>query len=199
MQGDMERRLNLRAFPAMAVLVLGAGCGGGSSPSATMPPPDPDAAVVALKTATPDQARDHHRRREPQLRPIFATYVPKTCARSPETSCRRTSSMPTARRGPTSRRRISTRSSRRPTAASTSVSADLKDKTLYATLPPPDIGGVRRSLPLRRHPEHSRRRPGAAAAGSVSVRHRRHGPELHARPRHAHQQRHDAAARAVPD
>ena len=78
MRGDMDRRLNFRAFPAMALFALGAGCGGGSSPSATTPPPpaDPDAAVVALKTATPikhviiivgeNRSFDH----------VFATYAP---------------------------------------------------------------------------------------------------------------------------
>jgi hypothetical protein len=48
------------------------------------------------------------------------------------------------------------------------------------------------------YPEHSGRRPGPPAARSVPLRHRRNGASRHARPRHAHHQRHNASAGTVP-
>ena len=140
----MERRLNLHAFPTMALFALCAGCGGGSSPSATMPPPptDPGAAVVALKTATPikhviiivgeNRGFDH----------IFATYVPKTAGESVLNLLSQRIVNADGTPGPNFAQAYQYRITSAPNGGKYFSSADLKDKNLYATLPPPDVGDV---------------------------------------------------------
>ena len=147
-------------------------------------PAGPDASADAIKTATPikhviiivgeNRSFDH----------LFATYVPKTQARrvlnllSERHHQRRWHA-----RARISPRRISSRSSPRPMAASSSAARTCKDKTALHHAAGARCGRRRRGLSLRGNPEHPGRRSGLAARGSIPLRHRRHGLELHARVR----------------
>ena len=102
-----------------------------------------DQPVDAIKTATPDQARHHHRRRESQLR----SFVRDLRAQAPRggntaTCCPRRSSRPRARLVVHFARAHQYQITSAPNGGKFFSSADLKNKTLYSTLPPPDVGGV---------------------------------------------------------
>ncbi len=141
MHGDMERRLTLPAIPALALAALVAGCGGSSSPMPP-PPPAPDAAIVALKTATPikhviiivgeNRGFDH----------IFATYVPKTAGETVLNLLSQQIVNADGTPGPNFPQAYQYQITSAPNGGKYFSSVDLKDKTLYATLPPPDLGGV---------------------------------------------------------
>src|SRR5262249_16605240 len=109
---------------------------------------DPDTAVDAIKTATPikhviiivgeNRSFDH----------IFATYVPK---HKGEKVHNLLSEGIVHREGSPGRKFAKAHQfqiTSAPNFGKFFISADLKNKTLYTTLPPPDIGGVPAVSPL---------------------------------------------------
>src|SRR5262249_48299088 len=78
------------------------------------------------------------------------------------------------------------------------ISAKAANKSLYATSPPPDIGGLPSTSAAALPPPRPGGPPGPPATTPVPVRPRRARPHRHARSRLAHHQREHAAAWPVP-
>ena len=116
---------------------------------------DPDKAVDKIKTASPikhviiivgeNRSFDH----------LFATFScqnTKTRKSRSQPSLRRNPSTPMAHRARISPRPSNTRSFPRPNGGKFFSSADLVNKQLYTTLPPPDVNGVGAVSALSRVP-----------------------------------------------
>jgi len=144
----MQRRRYPFSIAALVTCIAPVGgCGGdGGSNAATMPAA-PDAAVVALMTATPikhviiivgeNRSFDH----------IFATYAPVHPSEAVGNLLSQQIINSDGTPGPNFPKAHQYRISSAPNAGKYFSSADLKDKTLYSTLPPPDVNGVTATPP----------------------------------------------------
>ena len=161
--------------------------------------PDPDRSVDRIPTASPikhviiivgeNRSFDH----------LFATYVPKTRGERVLNLLSQGIIKADGSPGPRFAKGHQFKITAPPNGSGKFfISAGSAAKTLYTTLPAPDVGGVQNppGAVILTIPGGD---PGTAAAGPVPVRHRRHRPAVHARPRHPHHQRQQPAARAVPD
>jgi len=144
----MQRRRYPFSIAALVTCIAPVGgCGGdGGSNAATMPAA-PDAAVVALKTATPikhviiivgeNRSFDH----------IFATYAPVHPNEAVGNLLSQQIINSDGTPGPNFPKAHQYRINSAPNAGKYFSSADLKDKTLYSTLPPPDVNEVTATPP----------------------------------------------------
>lgn len=129
--------LNLMALAGTALL---AGCGTGGGPATSSA--HPDAAVDSLATASPikhviiiigeNRSFDH----------IYATYVAKHPSEGLWNLLSQKIIDADGTPGPNFARAHQYRINTAPNGGKFFASADLKDKALYGTLPPPDVGGL---------------------------------------------------------
>jgi phospholipase C len=125
--------------------------------SAVLAAPDAPAFEASLRTATPikhviiivgeNRSFDH----------LFATYVPRHRDEEIRNLLSEQIITATGAPGRNFAKAHQFQITSAPNGGKFFSSADLKDKALYGTLPPPDVGGVGTVIPLRRHSEHPRR------------------------------------------
>ena len=162
-------------------------------------PADADPSVKEIKTATPikhviiivgeNRSFDH----------LFATYEPKDRTRRCATSCPRGIINADGAPGPNFAKAHQFKIASAPNGGKFFISADLADKQLYATLPPPDVAGVGPCPPYVGILSIPGGDPGLPPADQFLLGTGGTGLDLHVGSGHADHQRQRSSARAVPD
>jgi phospholipase C len=144
-----KRRYPFFGLPVLLCMAVSAGCGSGadSHMATAAQPADPDAAVDTLPTASPikhviiivgeNRSFDH----------LFATYIPKHASEGVLNLLSQKIINSDGTPGVDFAKAHQYRITFAPNGGRYFSSADLKDKTLYVTLPAPDVNGVAANSP----------------------------------------------------